>query len=91
MGLSPESKSPNPRIEVYEYFAYNGGFARKRTLLWHFRMYGVNGERWTDPSGWNGHQDKSFAVQHAKHWAAFTGWPVVDLGRHEAYDHQARF
>lgn len=84
---------PGPRVEVFQYLVYNGGFARERTLLWAYTLVGVDGRRRVD--GWNqfdwqGHRDKKFAQRHADDWGAFTGWPVVDRGRVKELDEPLR-
>ena len=76
-----------PHIQIYQYLAYNGGFAKERTLLWNCDVIGVNGERrnWKQ-DGWAGHEDKQYAVKRATDASIFTGWPIVEAGRVEALD-----
>jgi hypothetical protein len=80
-------------IYVYQYNGYNGGFARKRTLLWRCTLIGANGEKkfggdWMSEG--SGNSDKKYAEQDAKRWSNFLAWPVIDLGRNESFDEIVR-
>lgn len=78
-----------PRIEIFQYEAFNGTFARERSLLWNCEIVGANGRRRNCEDqmiGWRGHTCKAHAERYAKIWSEFTGWPIVDLGRAENRD-----
>lgn len=78
---------PVPRIEVFQYLGYNGGFARERQLLWYCNIIGVNGEkRHPDQNTWHGNSERKYADRSANDWRTFTGWPVIDRGRVKAFD-----
>lgn len=78
---------PIPRVEVYQYLGYNGGFARERILLWVCDVIGVSGERRRAcAASWHGNPDKVYALRHAAEKHAFNGWPVFDIGRQEQRD-----
>lgn len=82
-----EAELPTPRIEIFEYRGYNGGFATKRVLLHRCELIGANGERRHSRSdSWHGYSTKEHCTKDANEWSAFTGWLVFDLGRLESRD-----
>lgn len=81
-------------IYVYQYSGYNGGFARKQTLMWKCILVGVNGDKMFGGS-WmsegSGYADKLYADRDAERWSTFLGWPVVQLGRCEQFDSEKKY
>lgn len=87
MTANEASELPTPRIEVFEYLGYNGGFARVRIPLFKCVVVGANGvRRLSNPNTWHGYSDREYAQRDAIEWAEFTAWPVFDLGRQETRD-----
>jgi len=86
-------RSKRRTIYVVQYLGYNGGFARYRQPLWKCVVVGANKEErfggsWMSEG--TGTIEKAYATAAAKSWSGFTGWPIVDLGRDEAYDEEVR-
>jgi hypothetical protein len=84
---------PIPRIEILQYYGFNGGFARSRTLLWKCVIVNASGQRefggdWM--SGGRGYPVKEYAEQDAEKWRKRTLWPVFDLGRQPKHDEAPR-
>jgi len=82
MGMAKKpTKKPKRRVELFSYIGYNGSFALVRQMLWKCEIVGANGRRWSgNKASWHGNPDKRYPFGEAKAWAAFTGWPMVDLG-----------
>lgn len=87
MADNDTSELPTPRIEVFEYLGYNGGFARERIPLFKCVVIGANGTRRpSNPNTWHGYSDPQYAQRDAQEWSEFTDWPVFDLGRRSDRD-----
>lgn len=71
--------SPVPRIEIRALFEKNGTFSKVKMKRWMACAIGVNGKQGQVPGAEWANAEKKYIMDAVLDYAAFTGWPVVEI------------
>lgn len=75
--LESQEQEPVARIEVYNLFTKNGGFAITKEWLWSIRYVNSKGIVNIFPNEYP--SEKKYAIQSAKYWADFLSCSIVEV------------